>query len=1137
MDVGKDKGKEKVHFRDSSSQETLRTYKRRRQPGLEPQPQPQQQLPQPQSEQEQQQQPQPKVEPEQQQQPQTEPEPKTGDVPARQVNEFFWKSRDIGWKHGIMIDENRQHWKCKYCDLTRYGGGVSRLKRHLAGDLDVKMCPNVPADVSEKIREHLRKKRERRKKRAAQNGVTAKSTSDDINAQKDPLPVYSEEVTGVDTVLEEVTNHTSHDNQATMLLRGIRDIGWEHAVDLDGNKRRWQCKWCSLCRSGGVTTLKAHLTDGSCPRIPKEISKQVLNFIEEKRAARHLFNTNAKSPFNVKLDEDLVNLSQIQVEGTLPLTDDQQPSRNVMHMQTSDKRSINESEKVAAGSKQQGAEHSGQLLDHCQQLMKSGDRPEEDCTLKYGRCQILDKNRKQIMDNKTDHLEQHKKVLKHPKKTRFNVRKHIVIVDETARQWRCRYCGMSGYGETSRLYFHLAGVFRHPKCPSVPKEVFVNAWYHIYLKRRITAKKTRQQARSRSQTLGQSSEQQKNTNLVLSNYLTKLRDNAWKHSLIHDREKGHWKCKWCSLEGYHGITRLKWHLVGWQSRPQCRNVPEDVANTIRDKMISREKQKAGRSDLDVIDSCSMPCSSKSPQFVQENFTVVMQENGSSEDFNQAEINSNTLNSVCNTTHPPLNSNNPQVLQENGLYSSKSKSEKRTERNDCWSHWRYVLDGLMHLPGALEGPGIQSCIRDVLLYGSAEFGTVRDKVDMDSNRKVSSDGNTAQCQSVLVDVLRSENFALLCNVLGRIVHNDEERTRYFDFSMIDSRMKNGDYGRAPLLFKHDMKLVERERGSDDSEENLKGAVETSLEPINIVKSSALILSTSQTFNQLDQPDPMDVCEVQNSITCKVCGKVAKSDSILTCKRCMLACHISCTEPPMSSISTGSWWCKSCSAICNKSAEVDMALALYEPNCSHGNCVACKDLEFCRPPGCEETVSERSPIDNSRAIVISSAEPVEDVELPVVDVRGFCKMCGNPEDKDKRFLICGHTHCLYKYYHISCLKTKQIASDEQLDKPCWYCPSCLCRVCHSDRDDDLTILCDGCDEAYHLYCIRPRRTSIPKGKWYCSSCTIERTKEGWEKYEKKMLKLHRKDDPGLEARRYEAVDMILAAAKMLDEKQGT
>uniref|UniRef100_A0A0E0JJX2 PHD-type domain-containing protein n=1 Tax=Oryza punctata TaxID=4537 RepID=A0A0E0JJX2_ORYPU len=1119
--VDKDKGNGKVHFRDSSPQEAFRTYKRRRQPGPEsqPRPEPQQQQPQPQ----------PEAEPQQQQQSQPQPQPeaeaeaKTADVLARQVTETFWKSRDIGWKHGIMIDENRQHWKCMYCHLTRYGGGVSRLKRHLAGDLDVKMCPKVPADVSEKIREHLRKKRERRKKRAAQNGdnyVTVKSTSDDIKSGKDHLPVDSEVLTGVDTVLEEVTNQTNHDNQdltypkATMLLRGIRDIGWEHAVDLDGNKRRWKCKWCSLCRSGGVTTLKAHLTDSSCPNIPKEISKKVLNFIEEKRAARHLFNSTAKSPFNVKFEEDAVNLSEIQVEGTPPLTDDQQSSGNAMHIQTSEECTINEFEKVAAGSNQQGAEHSDQLLNHGEQLMKSSDQPEEHCTLEHGRCQVLDNNKQQTMDNKTDNPE-HKEVLKHHKNTRFNIRKHIVIVDETARHWRCRYCGLDGYGKTSRLHFHLAAVFRHTKCPSVPREVFAKARHHIHLKRRLNVKKAGQQVRSRPHIFGQSSEQQQNSNPVpenpplastnndcsgvLSNYPTRLRDNAWEHSLIHDKEKGHWKCKWCSLEGYHGITRLKWHLVGWQNRPQCQNVPEDAAKTIRDKMISREKQKAGRLDLDVIDSCNMPCSSESLQFDQENFS---EEKGSSEDFNQAERQSNKLNTVCNTTHPPQNSNNPQGLQENGLYSSKNKSEKQTERNDCWSHWRYVLDGLMHLPGALEGPGIQSCIRDVLLYGSAEFGTVGEKVEMDSNRKVSSDGNIAKCQSVLVDVLKSENFALLCNVLGRTVHQDEERAKYFNFSMIDSRMKNGDYGHAPLLFKHDLKLVERERGSDDSEENLKGAVATNLEPMNMVKSNALVLSTSQGFIQLDQPDPMDVCDEQNGTNCNECGKVAKIDSILTCKRCMLAFHVSCIEPLVSSTSTGSWCCKTCSTICNESAEGDMALVHYEPNCLHGHCVACKDLEFCRPPRCEETASERAPADNSRAIVIPSAEPVEDVELSDIDVRGLCKMCGNPEEKDKRFLICGHTHCLYKYYHISCLKATQIAT-------------------------------------YHLYCITPRRTSIPKGKWYCSSCAIERAKEGMSRHEKRMLKLHRKDDPGQQGMRYEVVDMILTAAEMLsdDEQQGT
>ncbi|KAL5221714.1 hypothetical protein ABZP36_026427 [Zizania latifolia] len=1157
MDVEKDKGNGKVHSRGSSSQQALRTYKRRRQPEPEPQPQPQ-----------------PQTELEQQQLPQ--PEPMTGDVLAQQVTETFWKSRDIGWEHGIMIDENRQHWKCLYCHLTRYGGGVSRLKRHLAGDLDVKMCPKVPADVSEKIREHLRNKRERRKKRPAQNddnSMATKSTSDDSRTEKDPLPVDSEVLAGVEPVLEEVTNQTNHDNQepaypkAPMLLRGVRDIGWEHAVDLDGNKRRWQCNWCALCRSGGVTTLKAHLTDNSCPNIPKEISKKVSDFIEEKRAARHLFNSNARSPFNVKFDEDLVNLSQIQEEGTLPLPDDQQPSRNATPMQTSENCTINE---VAGGKNKRCAEHSGQPLDCCEPLIKSSDQPEEHCTLEHGRHQVLDSNEHQFMHNGTYHSEP-KEILKRPKKTRFNMRKHTIMVDETAKHWRCRYCGMDGYGEKSRLRFHLAGVFQHPKCPSVPKEVFAKARHHILLKRRPNMKKTDLRAPSRPHILGQSSKQQQNNNpedntplpatnndgsRALSSYPRRPKDNAWEHSLIQDREKGHWKCKWCSLEGYHGITRLKWHLVGWNNRRQCQKVPEDAAKTIRDKMISREKQKTGGTDpLDGIDSRNMLCSFKSSQFDQEHFTTVMQDKSSSEDFDQAGRKSKTLSSLSNATHPAQNSNNSQGLHENGLYSSKSKAENKTERNDCWSHWRYVLDGLMRLPGVQEGPGIRNCIHDVLLYGHAEFGTVGDNVEMDSNRTMSSDGNTDKCRSVLVDVLRSENFALLCNVLGRAVHQDGEKTRYFDFGMIDSRMKNGDYGRAPMLFKQDLKLlwedlkivgqdviglanslsslteesytkqVEMERGSDDSEGNLQGAEVISLEPINMVKANTSVPSTSQGFNQLDQPDPMDVCDVQTSTTCNECGKGAESGSILTCNKCMLACHISCIEAPVSSISTGSWHCKSCSTIYDESVEGEMALAHYEPNCLHGNCVICKKLE---PPGCEKTVSERTSVDNSRAIVISSV-PVEDVELPNLDVTGLCKICGSAEEDDKRFLICGHTHCLYKYYHIRCLNAKQIASDEQLDKPCWYCPSCLCRVCHSDKDDDLTILCDGCDEAYHLYCTTPRRTSIPKGKWYCSSCSVERAKEGMMQYEKRILKLHRRNDARPEGRDYAGVDLLLAAAQ--------
>uniref|UniRef100_A0A453EV03 BED-type domain-containing protein n=1 Tax=Aegilops tauschii subsp. strangulata TaxID=200361 RepID=A0A453EV03_AEGTS len=268
----------------------------------------------------------------------------------KSVNDTFWKSRDIGWKHGIMIDENRQHWKCMYCHLTRYGGGVSRLKRHLAGDLDVKMCPKVPADVAENIREHLQKKRERRKTRAAQNGVNSvtRSSADDTKAEKDPLPVDLEVPTRIDTyILEEGTNLTNADHQEPtifrppLLLRGVRDIGWEHAVDLDGNKKRWQCKWCDLCRSGGVTTLKAHLTDSSCPKIPMEMSKQVLHFVEEKRAARQLFNRDPWPPYK-KIDGVSLFCSEGKEEGTVSYKNGQQPSNNGMHMQTSGNCTIDE---------------------------------------------------------------------------------------------------------------------------------------------------------------------------------------------------------------------------------------------------------------------------------------------------------------------------------------------------------------------------------------------------------------------------------------------------------------------------------------------------------------------------------------------------------------------------------------------------------------------------------------------------------------------------------------------------------------------------------------------------------------------------------------------------------------------------
>lgn len=139
-------------------------------------------------------------------------------------------------------------------------------------------------------------------------------------------------------------------------------------------------------------------------------------------------------------------------------------------------------------------------------------------------------------------------------------------------------------------------------------------------------------------------------------------------------------------------------------------------------------------------------------------------------------------------------------------------------------------------------------------------------------------------------------------------------------------------------------------------------------------------------------------------------------------------------------------------------------------------------------------------------------------------GYCKVCRRPEEEEKRFLICDHSACFYKYYHISCLTTEQIASAVQIGSQCWYCPSCLCRVCLFNKDDDKIILCDCCDQAYHLYCLDPPKQKVPKEYWDCDPCKERKEKE------KRILMLHRKDYDAdiLKIGEPDGLDLLLEAA---------
>ncbi|XP_056611363.1 bromodomain adjacent to zinc finger domain protein 2B isoform X2 [Triplophysa dalaica] len=45
---------------------------------------------------------------------------------------------------------------------------------------------------------------------------------------------------------------------------------------------------------------------------------------------------------------------------------------------------------------------------------------------------------------------------------------------------------------------------------------------------------------------------------------------------------------------------------------------------------------------------------------------------------------------------------------------------------------------------------------------------------------------------------------------------------------------------------------------------------------------------------------------------------------------------------------------------------------------------------------------------------------------------------------------------------------------------------CQICNMGENEDLLLLCDGCDGSCHTYCHKPKITGIPSGDWFCPAC---------------------------------------------------
>lgn len=67
---------------------------------------------------------------------------------------------------------------------------------------------------------------------------------------------------------------------------------------------------------------------------------------------------------------------------------------------------------------------------------------------------------------------------------------------------------------------------------------------------------------------------------------------------------------------------------------------------------------------------------------------------------------------------------------------------------------------------------------------------------------------------------------------------------------------------------------------------------------------------------------------------------------------------------------------------------------------------------------------------------------------------------------------------------------------------------CIVCGKKQSSSGTklIVCEICPRAYHIDCIRPPLTKVPRGKWYCTNCISKKPQK------KTVRKTHKQSKDG-------------------------
>jgi uncharacterized Zn finger protein (UPF0148 family) len=94
--------------------------------------------------------------------------------------------------------------------------------------------------------------------------------------------------------------------------------------------------------------------------------------------------------------------------------------------------------------------------------------------------------------------------------------------------------------------------------------------------------------------------------------------------------------------------------------------------------------------------------------------------------------------------------------------------------------------------------------------------------------------------------------------------------------------------------------------------------------------------------------------------------------------------------------------------------------------------------------------------------------------------------------------------------------------------------------SDRPEVL-LLCDNCNDAYHLECLRPQLLSVPDGDWYCPLCEHKQLANNLiEKFKELLINDHRIESESEVENDQQSMSQInensnLSSSSYMDENQ--